>query len=220
MEKTYAHHGQESVFTGTMFGLLGINLASILITGITFGIAYPWVLCWKESWYKEHTYINGRQLQFNGTGMQLIGNWVKWLLLCFVTFGIYSLWLPIRIEQWTVKHTCFSGEAGYLPAPETASPLAEWITSAAQTVTLQAQRLWKKLCGWLRGIRSAHSWECSCGRRNSTKNRFCTACGQPQWREPQPRELQPRELRCPNCGARLSPNANFCGICAHRVHKR
>lgn len=210
MEKTYANCGQESVFTGTMFGLLGINLASILITGITFGIAYPWILCWKESWYKEHTYINGRQLHFNGTGMQLIGNWLKWLLLCIITFGIYSLWLPIKIEQWTVKHTCFSDAVGYIPAPESGSPLSEWFVTAAETVKAQAQRLWNKLRSWISGVSATRTWECFCGHRNNANNRFCVACGQPQW----------KETRCPNCGALLSPNAKFCGICAHHVSRQ
>lgn len=210
MKKTYAYGSQESVFTGTMFGLLGINLASSLIIGITFGIAYPWVLCWKESWYKEHTYINGRQLRFTGTGAQLIGNWLKWMLLSFITFGIYSLWVPVKIEQWTVSHTCFSDAVKYMPTPETSSPLGEWFAATAATVKAHAQHLWKKLRSWIRDMRTSRTWECFCGHHNNQNDRFCTACGQPQW----------RESTCPNCGARLSPNVKFCGICAYPIHRQ
>lgn len=97
----------ESVFTGSMFGLLGIDLATIFLSALTFGLAYPWLLCWRESWYAEHTYINGKQLYFDGTGGQWFGRWLLWALLTIITLGIYGLWVPIKIEQWRVKHTHF-----------------------------------------------------------------------------------------------------------------
>lgn len=97
----------ESVFTGSMFGLLGIELASIFLSTLTFGLAFPWLWCWRQSWYAEHTYINGKQLNFDGTGGQLFGKWLLWMLLMVVTFGIYGLWVPIKIEQWRISHTHF-----------------------------------------------------------------------------------------------------------------
>lgn len=107
----------ESVFTGSVLGLLGIDLATAFLSAITLGIAYPWLLCWKQSWYAEHTFINGRQLHFDGTGGQLFGKWLLWVLLTIVTLGIYSLWLPIKIEQWRVKHLHMVGAPVSNPAP-------------------------------------------------------------------------------------------------------
>lgn len=107
----------ESVFTGSMFGLLGIDLATIFLSVLTFGLAYPWLLCWRESWYAEHTYINGKQLYFDGTGGQWFGRWLLWVLLTIITLGIYGLWVPIKIEQWRVKHTHFVD--AYKPAYDT-----------------------------------------------------------------------------------------------------
>lgn len=200
----------QSVFTGTLFGLLGVNLVTVFVTGITFGIAYPWIVCWKESWMKEHTFICGRRLCFNGTGMQLIGSWLKWLLLSIVTFGIYSLWLPIKIEQWKVKHTCFADEARYFASPEDDTRFGEWISDVSSTVKNCALMLWNKLCAWIKGVPQYSTWTCSyCGLRNPSDSRFCTGCGSKK------QDL----TRCPNCGAYLASNSKFCGACAHPVHR-
>ena len=70
----YEETRPDSVFTGRMLELLGIELATIFISALTFSIAYPWMLCWKQRWYADHTYINSKQMRFDGTGGQLFGN--------------------------------------------------------------------------------------------------------------------------------------------------
>ena len=210
MKNAVRNDYRESVFTGSMFGLLGVDLATVLITGITLGMAYPWVHCWRESWFKSHTYINGRQLCFNGTGMQLIGNWLKWMLLSVITLGIYSLWLPIKIEQWTVKHTYFADEAMVHFPEEAGFNFIEWIDSVANSVKRCLQKLWGKLDNWANSEIKEDFWVCSNGHRNNVGNRFCNVCG----------EQKPREIRCPNCGALLTVDAKFCGACAFPVNRQ
>ncbi len=218
MEHTpmYTSEFKESRFTGTVLGMLAVDLVTVFITGITFSLAFPWILCWREKWFKEHTYINGRQLDFTGTGMQLIGNWLKWVLLTFITFGIYGLWLPVRIEQWSVKHTCFADQA--LSAPqESESDFAEWIRNLASTVKSWALMIWDKLSAWVGRVKADHprtekaasagSWTCSSGHRNCADSHFCSACG----------EQRKRARYCPVCGTALPPKAKFCGNCAHPV---
>ena len=233
MDREQRNGNYQSVFTGTLFGLLGVNLVTVFVTGITFGIAYPWIVCWKEAWLKEHTFICGRRLCFNGTGMQLIGSWLKWLLLSIVTFGIYSLWLPIKIEQWKVKHTCFADEARYFVSPEEDSRFGEWLSDVASTVKHYALILWNKLCVWINGKpqssdawengkqqtsntcekekpQASDSWVCPCCcHRNPPSSLFCVQDGM----------MRPGVTRCPKCGAYLDPNAKFCGRCAHPVHR-
>ena len=99
---------KESKFTGSLLGLIGINLLQALIIGLTFGIAAPWAICMKERWITRHTIIDGRQLVFDGTGGQLFGNYIKWFLLTLITLGIYGFWLDIKMKQWIVKHTHFA----------------------------------------------------------------------------------------------------------------
>lgn len=98
---------QESKFTGGLLGLIGINIAQMILTVITLGLGAPWAVCMKERWIAKHTYINGKQLQFDGTGFQLFGSYIKWFLLTVITFGIYGLWMGIKMKQWIVKHTHF-----------------------------------------------------------------------------------------------------------------
>lgn len=98
---------QESKFDGGLLGLIGVNIVIVLVTAITFTIALPWMVCFKEGWYAKHTVINGKRLNFDGKGSQLFGKYIVWVLLTIFTFGIYSLWLGINMKKWVVKHTYF-----------------------------------------------------------------------------------------------------------------
>lgn len=95
----------ESKFTGGLLGLIGINILTAIICGLTLGLGYPWAVCVKQRWYAKHTFIDGRQLRFDGTGGQLFGKYIVWFLLTLITFGIYGFWLSIKMEQWVVSHT-------------------------------------------------------------------------------------------------------------------
>lgn len=98
-------------FDGGAATYLGTILLSMLVTLITFGVAYPYALVLRHRWKAKHTYVDGRQLRFVGSGTSLFLNWVKWLALIIVTFGIYSLWVFPRITKWVVEHTDFAEPA-------------------------------------------------------------------------------------------------------------
>lgn len=98
----------ESYFDGGLLGLLGWTILGWLITGITFGICYPWALCMVYGWKINHTVVEGRRLKFIGSPVGLFGLWIKWLLLIVITLGIYSLWVTISLEKWRVKNTVFA----------------------------------------------------------------------------------------------------------------
>ena len=95
-------------FDGGAGSYLGTTILAILVTLVSFGLAYPFALVLLERWRCEHSFIDGRPLKFNGTGMSLFGNWLKWLLLCLVTLGIYSLWVVPRLQQWKWENTSFA----------------------------------------------------------------------------------------------------------------
>lgn len=98
----------ESYFDGGLLGLVGINFLGILITILTFGLAYPWAVCLVYGWEIKHTVIEGRRLGFSGTGIGLFGSWIKWFLLTIITLGIYSFWLGIKVKEWKTRHTYFA----------------------------------------------------------------------------------------------------------------
>ena len=95
----------ESKFTGGLLGSIGIGILQFFLIVFTLGLATPWAICLKESWYAQHTIIDGRRLTFDGTGGQLFGNFIKWFLLTIITLGIYAFWLNIKMKQWVVSHT-------------------------------------------------------------------------------------------------------------------
>lgn len=119
----------ESKFTGDLWGMIGVNLLSALISIITLGIGAPWAVCMRIKWYTKHTIVDGKRLVFDGRGVQLFGYCLVWLLLLMIPSGltiyaiqsnldlnlfiwisasfwfIYSLYLPIKFQQWGVKHT-------------------------------------------------------------------------------------------------------------------
>lgn len=203
------HPGESanSKFTGSMFGLLGVNLATLFLTGLSLGLAYPWLLCWKQSWYAEHTYINGQQLHFDGTGLQLFGNWLKWLILTIITLGIYFLWLPIKIEQWTVKHTHFMGTT-FIPEKEPFS-FGDWFANMISSLAAFVSNLWDKAVSFF-GKKGDHDkWVCpSCNCRNKNTSHFCMKCG----------ARQPEAKKCKRCGVALSDTHRFCVNCGEPVN--
>ena len=116
-EQTVSSHAEEqatlqvvkSSFTGGAFANFFMALAARLATILSLGIAYPFMVCWRERWVASHTYINGKRLKFDGNGGELIGKYIIWWLLSIVTLGFY--WLvavSLRLEGWKTKHTHFA----------------------------------------------------------------------------------------------------------------
>ncbi len=115
-----------SYFDGNIWQLMGYRILSVVVCTLTFGIAYPWMLCMVQNWETKHTVINGRRLKFNGHGHQLIGKYLLWIFLTAITCGIYSIWFGLSMKKWVVKHTVYAddenpvesyfsgGAAGYL----------------------------------------------------------------------------------------------------------
>lgn len=102
-----------SDFTGSALANFGMNFVIVLVSLITLGIAYPFMLCWKLRWEADHTTIDGRQLVFDGKGGQLLGKYLLWILLCIVTIFIYAIFfMPLNMIRWKTKHTHFAGETG------------------------------------------------------------------------------------------------------------
>lgn len=94
----------DSCFTGGLLGLIGVNLFCKLLTLISFGILYPFGICYKQRWIAKHTVINRKKIIFDGKAVSLIGHYLLWWFLCIITFGIYALWLPINITKWYTKN--------------------------------------------------------------------------------------------------------------------
>ena len=95
----------ESYFDGKLLGLIGVNLLTKLLTIISFGLLYPFVICYKQKWLAKHTIINRKKLSFTGKTLSIIGNYLLWIFLTIITFGIFALWIPIKMWKWQTKNT-------------------------------------------------------------------------------------------------------------------
>lgn len=95
----------DSYFDGGVLGIIGVNLFSNILTFISFGLLFPFVVCYRQRWFAKHTVINRKKIIFTGKSLNLIGNYLLWWFLCIITFGIFGLWLPIKIENWKAKNT-------------------------------------------------------------------------------------------------------------------
>lgn len=102
--------GSTSYFDGSTWQRIGYLLLSALVSAITLGIAYPWMLCMLQRWKARHTVINGRRLKFTGRGHQLIGRYLLWVFLTLITLGIYGIWLGLGMKKWVVKHTVYADD--------------------------------------------------------------------------------------------------------------
>jgi len=85
--------------------LIGVNIVSTVLTVISFGLLFPYTVCYKLKWLNRHTVINGNRLIFTGRALNLFGNYIKWFFLTLITIGIYALWIPIKILKWETQNT-------------------------------------------------------------------------------------------------------------------
>ncbi len=97
----------ESNFDGSILGFLLWKILGIIVTIITFGLAYPFALCMSYNYRIKHTSINDKRLKFDGYGYQLLGSWIFYWLLIIITFGLFIIFIPYIRTKWLIKHTHF-----------------------------------------------------------------------------------------------------------------
>lgn len=97
---------QTSSFDGTLWQMIGWQIACWAITFVTLGIAYPWGACLLFRWETEHTTINGKRLKFTGTGGNLFLLYLK----------LYLGFIGILVAYFMLSNI-FLGIGGSLGAP-------------------------------------------------------------------------------------------------------
>lgn len=110
---------EQSKFTGTMFGLLGVNIVRLLcmpFSVITLGFMGCVAKRYRYAWFAKRRIIDGQKVIFDGNSGQLFGKKILWTLALIFSIGIYSAWYVINIKKWRYKHTHFATPAVF-PAP-------------------------------------------------------------------------------------------------------
>lgn len=94
----------ESFFDGSTLQLIGVNLLSFFLNTISFGLLYPFTVCFKLRWINKHTVINKKKVVFTGKALNLFGKYILWCFLTIITLGIYGFWLDIKMLKWQTKN--------------------------------------------------------------------------------------------------------------------
>ncbi|OJF91781.1 DUF898 family protein [Alkalibacterium sp. 20] len=100
-------YGRTSFFDGGLFELIFWSLFGGIVTVLSLGLLYPWLICRLFAWKINHTVIDGMRMNFSGSAVGLFGNWIKWWALTIITLGIYGFWVNIKLEDWKAKNTHF-----------------------------------------------------------------------------------------------------------------
>lgn len=97
----------DSYFDKRVKDAICMHIKMILLGVVTLGLAYPWIICIKQTARCKHTVICGKRLKFIGDPKELIGHWLLWWVLIVITFGLYGLVVKVRFEQWITANTVF-----------------------------------------------------------------------------------------------------------------
>mgnify|MGYP002624683397 CR=1 FL=1 len=95
----------ESFFFGTVLKMLGVNLLTIFLSVISFGLLVPFSICYKRRWLMKYIIISRKKIVFEGKSINLFGKCLLWALLTIVTLGIYGIWVPVKLYDWKAKNT-------------------------------------------------------------------------------------------------------------------
>lgn len=94
----------ESFFDGKTSHLIGLNILCYLLNLFSFGLLFPFTVCFRLRWINRHTIINRKKLAFSGKALNLFGKYLLWAFLTLITFGIYGWWLRIKMLKWETKN--------------------------------------------------------------------------------------------------------------------
>ena len=97
-------------FSGTAWGLFGQLFVSYLLTAVTFGLYFPWLICRLQRWSAENINLVDSQgnkvtMRFTGTGGELFGAFIGGMFLTVITCGLYGFWFMVNMVKFFSDHT-------------------------------------------------------------------------------------------------------------------
>jgi uncharacterized membrane protein YjgN (DUF898 family) len=94
-------------FRGQAWRFILIFIKGSLLTGMTFGLYYPFFLTERQAFMVSHSYFGNERFEFNGRGRDLFGNYLLALLLTLPTLGLCWFWFVARKRRFFWNHTRF-----------------------------------------------------------------------------------------------------------------
>lgn len=63
----------ETKFTGSLAGLVVVNILAGVVSSLSLALLIPWSICYRYRYLASYTIIDGNRLHFDGTAAQLWG---------------------------------------------------------------------------------------------------------------------------------------------------
>jgi uncharacterized membrane protein YjgN (DUF898 family) len=96
-------------FRGRAGEFLKIFLKAALLTGLTFGLYYPFFDTKRYAFMTSHAYLGNQKFDFDGQGRDLFWSFVLTLLLTVPTLGLCWFWFLAKKQRYFWDHTTFGG---------------------------------------------------------------------------------------------------------------
>ena len=97
-------------YTGTGLGILWRVILGTLLTIITLGLYYPWLMNGLVKYACSHVEVNDPQggtqpnIRFTGSGLGLLLRFIAWYLLTYLTLGIFGPWAVNGMFRYAVEN--------------------------------------------------------------------------------------------------------------------
>jgi uncharacterized membrane protein YjgN (DUF898 family) len=89
--------------------MVRIFILGSFLTGITFGLYYPFFLVARQTFMVSHSYFGNERFGFDGRGRDLFWPYVVAILMTLPTLGLWWVWYIARKRRYFWDHTTFGG---------------------------------------------------------------------------------------------------------------
>ena len=94
-------------FRGHAFDFVKIFVKGTFLTGLTFGLYYPFFVTRRQAFMIAHSYFGNERFGFDGRGRDLVGPYLLSVLLTLPTLGLCWVWFFARKRRFFWEHTSF-----------------------------------------------------------------------------------------------------------------
>jgi uncharacterized membrane protein YjgN (DUF898 family) len=116
-------------FRGPAFEFVKIFVKGTFLTGLTFGLYYPFFVTRRQAFMIGHSYFGNERFDFDGRGRELFGPFLLSILLTLPTLGLCWVWFLARKRRFFWDHTTF-GAARFGSAVTGGALLGLWAVNA------------------------------------------------------------------------------------------
>jgi uncharacterized membrane protein YjgN (DUF898 family) len=116
-------------FRGAAFEFVKIFVKGTFLTGLTFGLYYPFFVTRRQAFMISNSYFGNERFDFDGRGRELFGRFLLSVLLTLPTLGLCWVWFLAGKRRFFWEHTTF-GAARFGSTVTGAALLGLWIVNA------------------------------------------------------------------------------------------